>query len=173
MSDPGTDGPDRHLAISLNDHLGGATAGVDLAEHMAKTETGARAAELSHLAREIREDREALLALMAALEVPVRRYKIATGWLAEKAGRLKLNGRLLTRSPMSTLREVEMLRAGGQGKLAGWQALGVHATAHQLYSNQLDQLIARANDQLQKLEELRREAAADAFVASTPQPRPG
>lgn len=40
-----------------------------------------------HLADEIADDRAALLTVMAALDVPVRRYKTAAAWAVEKAAR--------------------------------------------------------------------------------------
>ena len=60
---------------------------------------------------------------MAALGIPVRRYKVGAAWIGEKAGRLKFNGRLLARSPLSDLEELEMLRLGVEGKAAGWRTL--------------------------------------------------
>ena len=66
---------------------------------------------------------------MAVLGLPVRHYKLSAAWAAEKAARLKLNGRLLSRSPLSSLEELEMLRLGVEGKAAGWRtlrALAVH-----------------------------------------------
>ena len=109
------------LGIYLNDHLAGATTGAALARRMAASaEPGTeRAAVLSRLAGEITADRAALLRIMTALGIPVRGYKVFAAWAAERAGRLKLNGRLLTRSPLSDLEETEMLRLGVDGKAAG------------------------------------------------------
>ncbi|HEY5356166.1 MAG TPA: hypothetical protein VIJ82_00465 [Streptosporangiaceae bacterium] len=56
---------------------------------------------------------------MHLLGIPVRTYKVYAGWLAEKAGRLKFNGRLRARSPLSNLVELELLRLGVEGKAAG------------------------------------------------------
>jgi hypothetical protein len=67
-------------------------------------------ATLERLAADITLDRQALLDLMTVLDVPVRRYKVGVAWAAEKAARLKLNGSLLSRSPLSNLEEPEMLR---------------------------------------------------------------
>ena len=68
------------------------------------------------------EDRTTLQ-LMAALAVPVQQYKVALGWAAEKVGRLKPSGHLLTRSPLSDLEEIEAMRLGVEGKAACWQML--------------------------------------------------
>jgi hypothetical protein len=74
--------------------------------------------------------------------------------VAEKAGRLKLNGSLLSRSPLSDLVELEGLALGVQGKLAGWRLLKA-LDDPRLDGTELDRLIARAEDQAERLETLR------------------
>jgi len=150
------------LGIYLNDHLAAATSGVELARRLAASQqdpdAGGPAADggLRRLATEIGQDRASLLAMMRALAIPVRSYKVYAGWIAEKAGRLKLNGRLLTRSPLSQLVELEMLRLGVEGKAAGWRTLRLAADSDKrLDPARLDELIARARSQADLLEELR------------------
>ena len=53
---------------------------------------------------------------MGTLAVPVHRYKMLGGWALEKAARLKPNGRLLRRSPLSDLIELEGLLLGVQAR---------------------------------------------------------
>lgn len=63
------------LALYLNDHLAGATAGVALCRHLAEAERSAPHAlgeTLDHLAQEIDQDRSALLDVMSELAVPVK-----------------------------------------------------------------------------------------------------
>jgi hypothetical protein len=150
------------LGIYLNDHLAGATGGMELAHRMAGSHDDPdRRAALRRLASDIAQDRRALLDLMGALGVPVRRYKLGAAWAAEKAARLKLNGSLLGRSPLSSLEELEMLRLGVEGKAAGWRTLRVLAdTDGRLSRDTLDGLMARAREQASLLEELRVRAAA-------------
>ena len=52
-----------------------------------------------------------------------RPHRQAAAWLAEHAGRLKLNGRIVRRSPMTMVLEAELMRAAILGKLGGWQTL--------------------------------------------------
>ena len=112
------------LGIYLNDHLAGATAGTELAHRMARSRgDGQDSSTLRRLAAEIAQDRAALLDIMAALGIKVRRYKVGAAWIGEKA-RLKFNGRLFARSPLSNLEELEMLRLGVEGKAAGWRTCG-------------------------------------------------
>ena len=159
-------GPSRYgmLGIYLNDHLAGATAGSELAHRMARSHRGQEeAGPLSRLAAEIAQDRSALLNIMASLGVTVRLYKVGAAWVGEKAGRLKFNGRLLARSPLSDLEELELLellRLGVEGKAAGWRTLRTQAdTDARLDAGRLDELIARARRQADQLEELRVRAA--------------
>jgi len=150
------------LGIYLNDHLAGATGGVELAHRIAGSHHDlAQLTTLQRLAADIAHDRRALLDLMAVLGLPVRHYKLSAAWAAEKAARLKLNGRLLARSPLSSLEELEMLRLGVEGKAAGWRTLRTLADADsRLNRDRLDELIARARQQADLLEELRVQAAA-------------
>jgi hypothetical protein len=153
------------LGIYLNDHLAGATGGVELARRVAAARRGGEAGEaLRRFAAEVAADRAALLDIMATLGVPVRAYKVCAGWIGEKAGRLKLNGRLLARSPLSSLEELELMRLGVTGKAAGWRTLRLLAEADpRLHGGRLDELLARAGNQLEMLEELRVRATRAAF----------
>jgi len=152
------------LGIYLNDHLAGATAGAELARRMARSHRGSAREDsgaLNRLAAEIAQDRSALLTIMAALGISVRAYKVGAAWIGEKAGRLKFNGRLLARSPLSDLEELEILRLGVEGKAAGWRTLRVRAdTDARLDAGHLDELISRASRQVEELEELRVRAAS-------------
>jgi hypothetical protein len=157
------------LGIYLNDHLAGATGGAELARRLAGSHPDpAQRVTLQRLAVDIAHDRRALLEFMAVLGLPVRRYKLSAAWVAEKAARLKLNGRLLARSPLSSLEELEMLRLGVEGKAAGWRTLRALADAHsRLDRDRLEGLMARAREQTGLLEELRVRAAAPLIEAET------
>lgn len=140
------------LAIYLNDHLGAATAGVELIRRAAGNHDGSRGSELSRLADEIAEDRESLKAIMARLEISENVLKEAAGWLGEKAGRLKPNGHLVTRSPLSDVLEVEMMRTGTAARICLFQVLlTVAADDDRLDRREIEQLIDRAQDQEHRL----------------------
>lgn len=154
------------LAIYVNDHLAGSTAGLELFRRAAASASGERRRTLQQLLREVEQDRTALLEIMAQLSVPVRQYKVLAGWAGEKAGRLKPNGRVIGRSPLSSLIEAEAMLLGVRGKAAGWQALRIAADHDgRLPADRLDELIARADSQAEVLEQLRRDVAAEVFVA--------
>lgn len=149
------------LGIYLNDHLAGATAGVELARRAASWQHSPAAGDaLRQLASEVAQDRSALVSIMAALGVPVRQYKGWLAWAGEKISRLKPNGHLAARSPLSSLEELEMMRLGVEGKAAGWRTLRALADSDpRLDAQQLDELLGRARTQADNLEDLRVRAA--------------
>lgn len=156
------------LAIYLNDHLAGATGGLELARRVAGTgQVPAPPAQLRQFAEEVAEDRDTLLRIMGTLGIPVRSYKVWAAWAGEKAGRLKPNGRLTSRSPLSNLEELELLRLGVEGKAAGWRTLRTLADRDsRLEAGQLDELISRAGRQAGFLEESRIRAAEQVIDAA-------
>ena len=154
---------DRHLAIYLNDHFAGATTAIELIHRAVSqyegTDLGAFFADIG---AQIDDDRDTLKAIMASNGVEPDRVKLAAAWAAEKAGRLKLNGALLRRSPLTPLVELETLAVGIQGKLALWRALRAKA-ADPATEARLDELIGRAEQQHEAVERRRVEAARDAL----------
>ncbi len=153
------------LGIYLNDHLAGATSGVELIRRISRVHQGTPAGDtLRRCADEIAEDRETLIELMGLLGVPTRHYKVYAGWLAEKAGRFKANGRVLARSPLSGLIELETMTLGVEGKAALWRTLR-HLADHddRLDAARLDALLDRARQQADDLEELRVNACLGAL----------
>ncbi|MDT7570466.1 MAG: hypothetical protein QOE05_640, partial [Actinomycetota bacterium] len=119
---------------------------------------------LKRLTAEVEEDRDALIGILRGLGFPLRQYKVIGGWAAEKVGRLKLNGRLLSRSPLSNVIELEGLRLGVVGKGSCWRLLRALADSEpRLDPASLDRLIERADRQAAELEELRIAAAREAL----------
>jgi hypothetical protein len=161
----GTPGSRKFLHIYLTDHLAAAAAGVALARRVAQSHRDTDAAgSLRTLADEIAADRGALLSILRSLDMPPRRWKSIAAWAAEKGGRLKLNGRVTTRSPLSDLVEMEALRLAVEGKAAGWRTLLAIADREPgLDVEQLRTLLERAIAQIALLEGLHRRAADTAF----------
>ena len=153
----------RMLATYLNDHLAGATAGVELARRARDQNEGTPLGRfLGGLAGDIEEDRESLKAVMARLDVGTDRLKVAAGWVGEKAGRLKPNNRLFGYSPLSRLIELEGLALGVEGKRSLWQVLR-NLNDSRLSEFDFDALLERARAQRDALQERRLAAALDAF----------
>jgi hypothetical protein len=138
------------LPIYLNDHLAASTAGLELARRTANSNQGNEFGEfLRDLAAQIEADRAQLEDVMARLDVKPDVIKVNAAWLLEKAGRLKLNGRLLEYSPLSRIVELEGLIAGVNGKLAMWRGLAIAAADEPRIADiDFAHLIARAEEQL-------------------------
>ncbi|MFE9928521.1 hypothetical protein [Streptomyces sp. NPDC005533] len=155
------------LTVYLNDHLTGSGAGVRLAGRLAKAyrRTGA-GPHLTELADQIEEDQQSLRDVMRDLDVPVRRVHEVVGRIGETVGRLKPNGRLVRRSPLSDVVELEAMLMGVEGKAACWRALrALAATDDRLDARGLDRLLARADAQARMVDDLRRRRAAEVFGA--------
>jgi hypothetical protein len=154
------------LGIYLNDHLAGATIGLELSRRACGSNKGSEYGDvLERIAREIEEDRETLKALMDSLEIRHDRVKVGGAWVAEKFGRLKPNGRLLSYSPLSRLVELESLALGIGGKLSLWEALReVAAEDARLDAEELGRLAERAERQRREVWQLRQRAAREAFA---------
>jgi hypothetical protein len=153
------------LGIYCNDHLAAATGGIELVSRMIGVHKGtAYEPRLEQLLDELREERAGLRSSMAALGVPVRQYKQIGSWLGEKLSRLKLNGHLLSRSPLSDLVEFEFIATAVLAKRAGFETLReVAALDDRLDAALLDRLIAQADKQHDWLADARREVAARVF----------
>jgi hypothetical protein len=154
----------RLLAIYLNDHLAGATGGVELARRARSSNRGTKWGEaLEGICAEIETDRITLERVMQRLAIKRNATKIAGAWTAEKLGRLKLNGRLTGYSPLSRLLELEMLHIGITGKLELWEALQ-RTQSSRLSQFDLPGLIERAESQRETVERLRIDAATEALA---------
>lgn len=155
------------LTIYLHDHHAGATAGVALAGRLRDHHAGtAHEAPLAKLAAEIAADRDELVAIMDQLGAGRDELKVAVAWAAERAGRLKPNGRLRGYAASRVI-EIEALRGGVHAKLGLWQALGAVAGEHpQLLAADLARLEHRAELQLDVLRQHHRRAALAAFSAT-------
>jgi hypothetical protein len=143
------------LPIYLNDHLAGAAAGCDLARRAAGSNEGTELGEfLAWLAGEVEADRAQLEDVMDRLDVRRDPLKLGAGWLAEKLGRLKLNGRLLEYSPLSRVVELEALTLGVSAKIAQWRTLAAAAPDEpRIAEIDFARLVERGEEQLEGLKE--------------------
>lgn len=145
----------------LNDHLAAATAGRQLFRRAAATHQGDELGdELAALVLEVMADRQALLDVMALLEVRPSRSHAALGWTGERLGRLKLNGTLLRRSPTTDLVELEGMRLLVTATGCCWEVLRA-ASEHdsRIQAPTLDALMERAADQGRRLRALQLQVA--------------
>jgi hypothetical protein len=156
--------PDRLLGIYLNDHLAGAALGVELARRLRSSnrDDPEFGEPLARICGEVEADRETLVRLTDRLGVSRNPVKPALARVAERLGRLKLNGQLRGYSPLSRVLELEVLASGIGGKMQLWNAL------EQSFGDSLDgfdfhALAERADRQGQQVEDLHLKATARAL----------
>jgi hypothetical protein len=157
------------LRIYLQDHLAGATGGLELARRARGANEGTPYGEpLAKLADDIAADRRSLEGLIDDLGFGPDHAKNLVFWAGEKAGRLKLNGQLTGYSPLSRMIELEGLITGVGAKLSLWRTLrDVTESVPELDADRLIRLIERAEQQIETLHELRSRAGREAFGGST------
>ena len=153
------------LAIYLQDHQAAGIAGARLARRVA-TAGANRTSDLQRVASEITEDLGALEGIMRDLGVEPHRAKDTFARMGERLGRLKLNGRVLRRSALSDLLELETLRIGITGKRARWVSLAASSNGP---TDVLERLVERAESQMRVVEDARVQAAQQALARAEQQ----
>ncbi|HEU4544871.1 MAG TPA: hypothetical protein VFR88_01125 [Microlunatus sp.] len=148
------------LRIYLQNHEAAARAGVDLCRRAAHNQREqAHGPVLADLCGQIVDDRRRLLAIMTSLQVPPNPLLGVVLQVGERVGRLKPNGRVLRRAPLSDLIEIEALIDAVSAKRAGWHGLAA-ASPRVPVTSQVAELITRADDQLASLRPLHATLAA-------------
>lgn len=153
------------IGVYVNDHLAAAAGGIELVRRMLGRWRGTPyEPRLEELLDELLEERSALERQLQAFGVPVRTYKQAAVWLGEKLSRAKLNGHLLSRSPLSDLVEFEFIAIAVLAKRAGFETLRAAAEVDPRIDEAVfERLIAQADKQHHWLAHVRREVAAQVF----------
>jgi hypothetical protein len=155
------------IATYTNDHLGGSAGALDL---LSTLRSHAHSAEfervLDGITAAIEADRNSLLEVMQRLGVEPGWVKQAGARVGEKVMRVKSSNLVTGDEDLSRLLELEALCIGIAGKRAGWLALRA-ADRSELADVDLDGLIARADDQRERLEPHRLEAANAALGHSS------
>ena len=152
----------KNVQLYLQHHLVAAKGGLALFKRVAENHPDVQVREtVTELKREVEDDfnrLEDIARRFDASRAPVQEGMAALG---EKLGRLKLNGRIASRSPLSDLFEVEALIDGVFAKKQCWNTLRLWA-AHKtsLDVAQIDSLLARAERQLARLSQLHDATAA-------------
>ena len=148
------------LEIYLRNHEAAARAGCDLFTRVARTHRGeAYAGELDALRREVHEDRATLRGIMRRAQVSPDLLMGTALQVAERLGRLKPNGRLVRRSPLTPFLEIEGLLDAVHAKAAGWWALDA-ARLSVISAPELASLRDRADSQIERLRAIHSSLAA-------------
>ncbi len=161
---------DKLLRIYLNDHLAMTTVGRELAKRcLSNNETTSLGKFLQDLLTEIEEDISTLEQVMRGLHFRIDPLKRAAAWTAEKAGRLKLNGRLRGYSDLSRLLELEGLYILLESKITLWRTLlHISASDPRLALFDFDELVKRAERQKADLDGHRQGAVHTVFAIEAP-----
>jgi hypothetical protein len=152
-----------HLATYLNDHLSGSTAALELLEHLEQAHPDLTSF-LKQLRHDIEFDRKELEGLMTGLGVSQSSVRQAAAWVVEKFARLKLKVDDLSGSRLKLLESLEAIAIGVHGKGSLWRALAA-ASVPGLTQADYDRLAARADEQRQRIEPVRLDAARAALGA--------
>lgn len=159
---------ERHaLHTYLNDHLGGATAALQLLEHLADSaETPADRTFFHDLQAEISEDSKILEGLIEKTGKRPSGLRQAGGWIAAKLGQLKLAADNPKAGTLDYFEALEVLSLGILGKRALWRALATVAQLPELQGLDLARLEQRAIDQYERVEGRRVAAAPHALAGA-------
>jgi hypothetical protein len=148
------------LTIYLRNHEAVAQARRDLFRRAAANQSDKPySTELRQLVTEEEEDFQSLREFMRAVKVRPDLVLASTMRLAERVGRLKPNGHLLRRAPLSDLIEIEGLLDTVYAKLACWRALAALQPDERAGSVAVDALIQRAEGQVERLAVMHRSVA--------------
>ena len=155
----------RFLRIYMNDQLAAGVAWREAARRARGNNEGTELGQvLVHVADAIAEDVATFERIMERLGLRRGTVKPWLALVAERVGRLKLNGRLFSYSPLSRFVELDFLALGIEGKKVLWGTLrdlpGLQA---QLPDVDFDHLIARAHEQRAAIEPFRLEAGRQAL----------
>jgi hypothetical protein len=154
------------LRIYLRDHEAASVGGLELFRRCSKSNEGtAYAAELQRLTSDIRSDRDALRDICRLFDVKFSKVGRAMALAGVTVGRVKLNGRVFSYSPLSRVVELEAMSAGVMSKLRLWQSLLLLANSDtRLDETALIRHQTEAFDQLDVLRHLHDMAVNEAFV---------
>ena len=101
--------------------------------------------------------------LIDDLGVRRRRHRQAAAWVGERVARLKTDGRVVKRSPMTLLLETELMRSAVHGKIGGWQTLQANAELLGMDPKIFADLFAASERQISTLDEIHRYARTRAL----------
>lgn len=153
------------LGQYMNDHLTGATAGLERIEALAKEfiETPIYP-ELSQVATAIRSEHAYLEELIKRQGFSRPVLSATVSWVGEKAARLKPYSRPPgQRSPSALVLDTEMMLSAVIGKLHGWKTMREHAQALGVPEHVFEQLIEDGRAQQSTLEKVHQYARNRAF----------
>ncbi|KAA1428656.1 hypothetical protein [Nocardioides antri] len=154
-----------YLGIYLRDQLALGVLWRELARRAHRRNRGTPLGDaLGRVAEGIAEDVDTFESIMRELGTRTNPVKTGLAVVAERCGRLKLNGRVRSYSPLSRFEELEFLAMGIDAKKQLWTTLrDLGSLGSRLPGVDFDDLIDRAEGQRAVLEPFRVRAGRDAF----------
>ena len=155
------------LATYLNDHLAGSVVALELMEHLESAHAGTPLESfIAELRADVAEDRKELEALMSRLQITVSSTRKVAAWFTEKITEIKLRLDDPAGGALRLMEALDALSVGIEGKRLLWRTLATVAEeADWLRVVDYERLIARADEQRSRVEEVRLKAAKAALSA--------
>ena len=161
--------PAQRLAIHLNDHRALVTGELALTRRARSSRVGTRLGhDLTHHLGEVGTDLDLVDALLRETGGRTDHVKSVAARVAERVGRLKLNGQLVGSSPLGGVVELEVLVASCHARSTLWSTL---LDADVVATPFVDEVTARRDAtgaQVDRLAGHLRDAVAEAFGAAAP-----
>lgn len=157
----------------MNDQLAAGVVWREVARRSQRSNQGTDVGEaLATAAAAIAEDVATFEQMMERLGIRRNPVKVRLAMAGERLGRLKLNGRVRSYSPLSRFVELEFLAMGIEGKKLLWVTLrDLAGLASRLPDIDFDALIERAEWQRETIEPFRADAGREAFLGDPAGPR--
>ena len=157
----------KHLESYLNDHLAGSSMAVELLANVAATYAGTETQAFATALREdVIADRKVLEDLIAKLGFSQSMPRKASAWIGEKMAQLKLRWDDPASGSFRLFESMEATSLGIEGKRVLWKALADASAANmQLVGPDYEHLMARAQEQRDRVETVRKSAAVEALGA--------
>lgn len=152
------------LTVYLQDHHAGSVGGLELAKRCARNNPEEPIGGfLRELIAGLEISQDMLEQVMAHQDIAPSPVKSPLAVVAERVGRVKLNGQLVGYSPLSRLEELEALSAGVETQHNLWRTLEALPTGSLPPEVDAEERVARTRKQREELEEHRAAAARIAF----------
>ena len=159
---------DKRLRIYLDDHAALMFGELELVRRCQHSNRNSPRGEfLQRMHVEVKAQRSVVKDVMHRIGSRESLIKGGGVWLAEKLGRLKLNGTVLTYSSLSRVLELETLAAAAVERIAVWENLdAIAASDERLAGISFDSLYRQAHIHLDELNTRRKQAAVEALKVS-------
>lgn len=154
------------LTVYLQDHHAGSVGGIQLAKRCARSNPDEPLGGfLRGLIEGLVVSQDHLAKVMAHHGIAPSPVKSPLAFVAERVGRVKLNGQLVGYSPLSRLEELEALSASVEMQHNLWRTLEALPLGSLPADVDAEERIARSQEQREELERHRADAARFAFAS--------